>query len=181
MSVCLHACAVSVTFCSVLLYREHHASTSLARPTPPQAPHVCATWSEDGAVRLWDLSHQLATLHAPGKGGGAAGLKWRLASVRTSLHRPPRPSWRHGAPLRSPECSRGRLEASCGASKPARTRPQHDGSRPFNQAAAGPRRAGSRCTPSADTRTRASRSTGRLWARGRSHPPTAPACSSVSV
>lgn len=41
----------------------------------PQAPHVCATWCEDSSVRLWDLSHQLGNLHAPGKGGGGASAR----------------------------------------------------------------------------------------------------------
>ena len=33
---------------------------------------------------------------------------------------------------RCPERNPGRLEASCGAGKPALTRPQHDGPRPFS-------------------------------------------------
>ena len=37
-------------------------------------------------------------------------------------------------PLRNPECSPGRLGASCVVSKPALNRPQHDGSSAFNQA-----------------------------------------------
>jgi hypothetical protein len=42
-------------------------------------------------------------------------------------HGPPPPTCRLGAPLRSSERGLGRLDASCGASKPARTRPEHDG------------------------------------------------------
>ena len=36
---------------------------------------MCATWCEDSSVRLWDLSHQLGNLHAPGKGGGGASAR----------------------------------------------------------------------------------------------------------
>jgi hypothetical protein len=61
-----------------------------------------------------------------GSGGeGVAGLKWRLASLRTPPHRPPPPTWRSGPPLNAPERSRGRLGASRGASKPALRRPQN--------------------------------------------------------
>ncbi len=49
--------------------------------------------------------------------------------MRAPLRDPPRPTWRHGAPLRPPERGPGRLEASCGASEPSRPRPQHDGPR----------------------------------------------------
>ncbi len=46
-------------------------------------------------------------------------------------HSTPHPTWRHGAPLRSPEHSPernpGRLDSSCGDSKLDLTRPQHDG------------------------------------------------------
>jgi hypothetical protein len=42
--------------------------------------------------------------------------------MRAPPHGPPRPYWRHGAPLRSPERNPGGLEASCGTS-PAPTCP----------------------------------------------------------
>jgi hypothetical protein len=45
----------------------------------------------------------------------------------------PRPVRWHGVPVHSPERSPGRLDASCGASKPAITRPQQGGSLAFNQ------------------------------------------------
>ena len=48
-------------------------------------------------------------------------------------HVPPRPTWRRGARTHRSERSLGRLDASCGVSKPVRTRPQHDGSRAVNQ------------------------------------------------
>ncbi|EOD30618.1 hypothetical protein EMIHUDRAFT_72572, partial [Emiliania huxleyi CCMP1516] len=54
---------------------EEHASPTRVRTAPRQAPHVCATWCEDTSVRLWDLSHQLGNLHAPGKGGGGASAR----------------------------------------------------------------------------------------------------------
>ena len=54
---------------------EEHASPTRVRAAPRQAPHVCATWCEDSSVRLWDLSHQLGNLHAPGKGGGGASAR----------------------------------------------------------------------------------------------------------
>jgi hypothetical protein len=61
----------------------------------------------------------------PARGGPEpAGFKWRLASVGKPLPSPPRPSWRRGAPLRTPERSPGKLGASCGASKPSPTRLQ---------------------------------------------------------
>ena len=53
-----------------------------------------------------------------GRGGGGAGSKWRHTSMRAPPRGPHRPIWRHGAPLRSLERSPGRVEASCGASKP---------------------------------------------------------------
>ncbi len=43
----------------------------------------------------------------------------------TPPHGAPRPTWRHGALLRSPERSPGRLEASRGTGEPALTSPQH--------------------------------------------------------
>ena len=61
-------------------------------------------------------------------------LKKRQTSVRAPPHDPPQPTWRHCAPLRSPERSSGRLDASCGASKPALGHRQHDGFCAFNQA-----------------------------------------------
>ncbi len=45
------------------------------------------------------------------------------------------PIWRRGPPLRSPERSRGRLEVSRGASKPALGRPHNGDVRVFNQVA----------------------------------------------
>lgn len=36
----------------------------------PQASHICATWADTAEVHVWDLSKQLANLHAPGSGGG---------------------------------------------------------------------------------------------------------------
>ena len=62
-------------------------------------------------------------------------LKWRNIAMRTPPPGPPRPSWRRESPLRTPERSHGRLDASCGASKSALTRPQHDGSRASNHVA----------------------------------------------
>ena len=47
-------------------------------------------------------------------GPGAAGRKWRHTSVMAPLS-----SFSRGAPLRSPEPGPGRLESSCGATKPA--------------------------------------------------------------
>ncbi len=42
-------------------------------------------------------------------------------------HGPPRPNWRSGARIHSPERSLGRLDASCGTSKPALPGPQNEG------------------------------------------------------
>ena len=74
--------------------------------------------------------------HLQEAGLHAAGLKWRQTSLRATPHGPPRPTWRHDAPLRSIECRPGRLDASRDASKPARTRPQNAGSRAFNKVSA---------------------------------------------
>jgi hypothetical protein len=46
----------------------------------------------------------------------------------TPRNSPPRPAWRHGAPLRSSERSPGGSEASCGCMNHSPSRPQHDGS-----------------------------------------------------
>ena len=63
----------------------------------------------------------------------AAGLKWRLATLRIALRHLPRLIWRPGPPLRNPERSRGRLGTSRGASKPALSHPQNDDFHAFNQ------------------------------------------------
>jgi hypothetical protein len=59
--------------------------------------------------------------------------KWRQPSMRAPSHGPRQPTLRHGAPLRRPGRSPSRLGASSGASKPALTRPLHDGSCAFNK------------------------------------------------
>ena len=65
-----------------------------------------------------------------------AGFKSRQTSMRAPPHGPPQPTWRHGAPLLSPERGRGRPDTSCGTSEPAlgnpnttmfpRFQPEHD-------------------------------------------------------
>ncbi len=53
--------------------------------------------------------------------------------MRAAPRGPARPSWRRGAPLRSPERSRGWSDASCGAHKLTPGSPPNDGFRAFNQ------------------------------------------------
>ena len=96
-------------------------------------PNAPATTTGAGAARLKWRQTTTRLLH---DNTSTAGVKWRRPSMRAPPRGPPRPTWKRGAPIHSPKRSRGRLGASYGASEPALTRPQPDGSRAFNQAPA---------------------------------------------
>ena len=75
--------------------------TTLA-PTCPPFQVSCGSAMDGGVV-----------LPIP-SGSGAAGRKLRQTPAKALIS-----SFRRGAPVRSPEPGPGRLEASCGATKPA--------------------------------------------------------------
>ena len=69
-------------------------------------------------------------------GEGACGRSWlEVVPTLPDVAAPwPTPASRHGAPVRSLKRDPGGLGASRDPTNPARTRPQHGGSRAFNQA-----------------------------------------------